>query len=1206
MILNIFTSYDKIVWNIVFGKKRGAFAMAIDLVENVLTLIAVIFGLLYCLFKYIKTPTRGWLYVSIFFMTHLLSDYYWTTYTLVMGTDPDVSAMMAYFGWNIGYPFLLLLALYMLPEETKGFTHPLMFLPIPLGVIQFFIYIQYGGIFNNIWEGFFATATSCVCLKVMLYYFKNKRSGMVFPWVHHAVFSYIFCEYGMWTASCYSWPSTALDPYYYFVFGEIISLVLLGKSVGRDYERRGFTLQEKGSEETRFSVLLQVTVTIIIFFGCAVGYYTGLGMKQALPANSSDPSIYTNIAITLFIISIVVVGLILMIILMTGIRYNDIGGGLPAEAAKKRGRFNFIFTVAITLCLMIISVVYTSRLFYRVSVTGVIEDGKTKVYSTAVELENYLAVARSILLVTADSVELMVDTNEPQEKIRNYIVDQTTYQKNQFDENFTGLYAYIDGEYMDGIGWVPPDDYVVEDRDWYKEAVRGNGEITLVSPYVDAQSKEVVITICKLLNDGGKSGDYNNRKVVALELIINHVQDITQEVSLGGKGYGMVVNNDGLIIAHHDSDLNGKNAEELYGDGFMDSIRGKESAIVETTLNGQAYTLFVDSVIDQWYAVIAVSDDQLYADTNRQLAVNIAVSLVIFLLISFFYYLGYKSEQINAEKMEDMRSAGLKKEYEAEVLKQKESAADEANKAKSRFLAQMSHEIRTPINAILGMNELILRKTDDEEILEYSENIDSAGNTLLALINTILDFSKIEDGKMDIIPANYGTSSFINDLVNSISQRADAKGLKLILDIDETLPRTMYGDDVRISQVIMNLLTNAVKYTEKGSITFTMKSVVKDASKIRLFVSVKDTGMGIRPEDMDKLSVSFERLDEKKNRTIEGTGLGMSIVTSLLAMMGSHINVESTYGLGSEFSFTIDQGIVDDTPIGDFVHNLERRSKKRSDDDLISAPGARVLVVDDNALNLKVAENLLKLCKINPDAVSSGEETLSMMSKHKYDIVFLDHMMPKMDGVETLHELKERGLIPPETMMIALTANAVMGAKEKYLNEGFDNYLSKPIEINELVSLLKAYLPESAYDKSPTERHVVMEFKPGGENESGINNYDEEKLKAAGIDVETGLLYCADSRDMYFEMLDDFSKGFDQRSADIREFYEKQDWPEYCILVHALKSNLKTLGINELSEKAFALEQASKEGDSEFILKNHDEAMEGYERIVKLIREAVE
>ena len=1167
--------------------------MTIDTLENVLTLLVVIVGSLYSLFKYVRAPKREWLYLGIFFLSHMLSDYYWTAYTLVMGDNPDVSAFVAYFGWNVGYAFLFILAIKMRAKESTKYLHPLMVVPIPLGVIQFLIYIQYGGIINNIWEGVLATAVFCLCLQSICYYLKHKGDGAKRPWFHFALIFHIIFEYGMWTASCYDWPSVALNPYYYFAYGDCVILVLLGLSMTKSFATDEKILGKKSLQEIRFDFFTQFAIATIIILGSAGGYTIANRMKGSLESGAIGEN---SIAITLFIISAVLVLFTLVIITMTAARYKSMSEEAGEKETARWGRMNFVLTILITFTLMITSVLYTAQLFYRVSYSGAIEDGEARVQASADELENYLIIARSVLGVTADSVEAMIKNKEPQEKIIDYIYLQTQKQKSQFDENFTGLYAYIDGEYIDGSGWVPPADYNVEERDWYKAAVDAKGETIIVSPYVDADTGSLVITICKLLDDGGKPGDYKNREVVALDMVVNYVQELTEEIDIGGKGYGMVINRDGMIVSHPDVSKTGQNFGEIFNRELLFEAIRQDRGIIRTRLEGQKNTIFVHSVLNQWYVVIVVSDAELLEETKSQLGVNIIVSLIIFLFITFFYYLGYINDRLNAGKMDDMRSSALKKEYEAQVLRQKKDAADVANKAKSSFLAQMSHEIRTPINAVLGMNEMILRKSEDAEILEYADNIDSAGHTLLALINSILDFSKIEDGKMDIIPVNYNTVTLIQNLVNSVSQRAESKGLELKVDVDESLPTVMFGDDVRITQIIMNLLTNAVKYTEKGTVTLTVKKTQRRKNHIKLFVSVKDTGIGIKPEDMDKLMVSFERIEEKRNRKIEGTGLGMSIVSSLLNMMGSEIKVESTYGKGSEFFFELDQEIIDVTPIGAFEKISEKKAKRRSNEDLIHAPSARILICDDNNLNRKVANNLLKLCDIHPDMVSSGAEALSMIEINDYHIVFLDHMMPGMDGIETLHEIREKNLVSEDTKVIVLTANAVMGAREEYFNEGFDDYLSKPIAIDSLVDILKKYLPESAYKE---ETEVPSESK-----ENGLNYFQVDGLMAAGVDIDTGLSYCANDLETYFEILDLFVKSYDEKSKAIRDFYEKKSWKEYRVNVHALKSDLRTLGLAQVAEKAFGLEKAAEEEDVTFIDAHHEELMEEYARVVRMIRAA--
>ena len=899
--------------------------MAIDTVENVVTLLAVIVGLLYTLFNYIKKPRRGWFLLSFFFLTHLLSDYYWTTYTLVMGDNPDVSAMMAYFGWNMAYLFLFFLSIEMRPDNAKDYFHPLMLIPIPLGIIQFFMYIQYGGIFNNLWEGTLVTLTSVYSLQVILKYMHSKKDGMPFPYLHVCLLLLDIFEYGMWTSSCFSWPSPALNPYYYFSFANAFTMAILGIAAARSYEGEmrlyegaGHTVTEISPQETRFTVLLQATVSIIIFFGCFGGYYVGFKMKQLIPVDGSGDMTYEKIAVTLFVISLFLVAFILVIIIMTALHYKSIDSNLPVEAAIKRSRFNFIFTIIITFCLMSTSVIYTSRLFYDVSVRGALEDGRTRVYSTSVELENYLTLATSTLLVVSDSVELMLRTHQSQEYIRNYIIDQTVCQKHQFADDLTGFYAYINGEYMDGIGWVPPSGYDAQQRDWYKAAVDADGSITIVPPYVDAQSKKIVITICKLLDDRGEPGDYNDRKVVAMDLILNYIQDVTGDMSIGGKGYAFVVNSDGLIIAHHDQKLNGQNANDLYGTEFMDAVRSNVGGSLETTMNGYKNTIFPEMVMDQWYVVVAISNSQLYEDTYRQLAVNLIVSLVIFLLITFFYFLAHKMEQLNAQKIEDMRSDSLKQSYEAESLKQREAATDEANRARSKFLSELAEGVVTPVSDLLNTNKKILRHSDDPETIECAREVNSTGSSLLELINTISDFSKIENGRISIIPSGFDTVSFVTNLADSISPQAIYKGLSFVLDIDESLPTMLYGDDKRLSQVISNLLTNAVKYTEKGTVTLSIKKDFSMDERIRIHVEVKDTGIGIRPDDIGHLALSFDGSGDIRNKNIHGTGLGMSVVTSLLGLMNSTINVESTFGQGSVFYFNVDLEIMDETPIGSF------------------------------------------------------------------------------------------------------------------------------------------------------------------------------------------------------------------------------------------------------------------------------------------------
>ncbi|MBR1833428.1 MAG: response regulator, partial [Ruminiclostridium sp.] len=375
------------------------------------------------------------------------------------------------------------------------------------------------------------------------------------------------------------------------------------------------------------------------------------------------------------------------------------------------------------------------------------------------------------------------------------------------------------------------------------------------------------------------------------------------------------------------------------------------------------------------------------------------------------------------------------KELESEL-----HIAQARNEAKSQFLSNMSHEIRTPINAILGMNEMILRESSESSTLEYAENIRNAGNTLLGLVNDILDFSKIEAGKMNIIPVDYDLASLLNDLVTMIQTRAEAKGLELAVKVDSSIPDHLHGDEIRIKQAVTNILTNAVKYTEHGtvtiSVTYEKYGPENGEDQIGLRFSVADTGIGIKQEDIRKLFSAFERIEEERNRTIEGTGLGMNITQRLLTMMGSRLEVESEYGKGSVFSFTVKQKVVSPEPIGNYEETYRNTIAGRKHyKEKFTAPDANILVTDDTRMNLTVFVSLLKKTMIHIDTAESGDECIALAAKKKYDVIFLDHRMPEKDGIETLQELLAAKDSPNSgTPVICLTANAVSGAKEMYLS----------------------------------------------------------------------------------------------------------------------------------------------------------------------------
>ncbi|MDE6388443.1 MAG: response regulator [Lachnospiraceae bacterium] len=394
-----------------------------------------------------------------------------------------------------------------------------------------------------------------------------------------------------------------------------------------------------------------------------------------------------------------------------------------------------------------------------------------------------------------------------------------------------------------------------------------------------------------------------------------------------------------------------------------------------------------------------------------------------------------------------------------ESLEQEKLRADKANEAKGVFLANMSHEIRTPINAVMGMNEMILRECEDETILEYAGNIQDASRTLLVLINDILDFSKIESGMLEVIEEAYSLRALLKTLKTECNMRAENKGLDLIFDVPQDTPNILLGDEVRVRQILLNILTNAIKYTMKGSVTMKVSYHKVKEREVEITFAVTDTGIGIKKENIDRLFGKFDRIDEEQVHAIEGTGLGLSIVDKLVHLMHGTVTVDSVFGEGSTFTVCLRQQVIGEETVG-ILSEEKKRKERRKDIPVFVAPEAKILAVDDNKVNLTVIKALLRKTKVQVTCVETGKECLEHAAKEYYDVILLDHMMPGMDGIETLEALKQMSDNKcKDAAVIALTANAMAGVREMYLEKGFDDYLAKPIEGTVLEQLLMRYLP---------------------------------------------------------------------------------------------------------------------------------------------------
>lgn len=530
-------------------------------------------------------------------------------------------------------------------------------------------------------------------------------------------------------------------------------------------------------------------------------------------------------------------------------------------------------------------------------------------------------------------------------------------------------------------------------------------------------------------------------------------------------------------------------------------------------------------------------------------------------------------------------------------IKEEQRKAEAASEAKSIFLANMSHEIRTPINAILGMNEMILRENRSEQIEEYAKSIFSAGSSLLYLVNDVLDISKIESGKLEITENIYELSSLIHDCYNMIAEKADKKGLELTVSCNPRLPSKLKGDESRLRQVVTNLLSNAAKYTERGSISLSFDGH-NDNGQMALTITVKDTGIGIREENIKNLFTQFARFDLEKNRNIEGTGLGLALTKRLMDLMKGTIEVQSIYGVGSSFQVTVPQQIVDSEPVGDFNEKyLSAVEKGVQYQQSFEAPDARILVVDDVLVNLKVIVNLLKSTKIKVDTASGGRQCLEMTAKTAYDLIFMDHMMPEMNGVETYAEMKKIENSPNRnTPVIMLTANAITGIRERFLQAGFADYLSKPVSGDKLESMILKYLPKEKCRRAAA-----------GESADGAAGYpaalkDLYRLYPR-VDFSKGLTICDDNYEVYMDILQTYAES--PETDNLNRYLAQEDASAYQICVHSVKSSSLSVGFSQLAEQALALEHAAREKDWNYIRANHAAFLREYELAVSAIRKAL-
>jgi len=810
------------------------------------------------------------------------------------------------------------------------------------------------------------------------------------------------------------------------------------------------------------------------------------------------------------------------------------------------------FLLMVISCDLFVGNIFHTRLVREV--TGLLESAKRS-------LEYEINISETTLALIARSVRDMLLNNAGEDEIRDYLENISSYMRSDekmFAGNYTGIYGLFDvygGKSLDGFDWQTPDDYMTKESSWYKAAVDAGGNISVSMPHDSIHNEATVITFAYRLSDD----EGNQMCVLCLDIPIDNLNKHIGDISVSENSYGILIYEDFHIMSHPNPELLGKRANEI-GNVFSGLINELESGGDFAEREGvnhegvRAITYF-SHMKNGWIISIVVPKDEYFSELNiMRLTISI-IGTVMAIALS-----------IMLVSVELRKKKAVEREYEADIQKQ---AAQAANEAKSEFLANMSHEIRTPMNAVLGMTELLLRESLTPRQLQYVEDMKLSAMTLLGIINDILDISKIQSGKFSLVPVHYDFDMMV-DNIGSITQfLIDGKNISYKLTMQEHPHLILYGDDVRLRQVLLNLIGNAAKFTNDGYINLSV-SFTDETIKI----AVCDTGIGISPENIEALFDAFEQADVLTNRSTKGTGLGLTIAKSIIEMMGGTISVESVYGKGSTFCVEIPKVLGDESLI---QHNNIK-------DNIVCAPDAKVLVVDDNEANLNVACGLLRVFKITAETAESGMQAIEMIQQKNYDLVFMDHRMAGMSGIETVRALRESGFTVP---IVALTASVYPNAKEMMLTAGMNDYLTKPLIMTELIRILKKWIPAEKIIKTEPEK------ADGSDPAYEHTEFWEKIKKIASIDFSTGLERVNGQWDVYAKTLRLTMREIEKSSRNLPEFLSADDMENFGIEVHGIKSTLANVGAMELSSRAFALENASDKQETGFCFSNLPDFLKG-------------
>jgi signal transduction histidine kinase/HPt (histidine-containing phosphotransfer) domain-containing protein/ActR/RegA family two-component response regulator len=775
--------------------------------------------------------------------------------------------------------------------------------------------------------------------------------------------------------------------------------------------------------------------------------------------------------------------------------------------------------------------------------------GEKVINASAETLQTYIdghqAKFEDVLFIVEDLHNRGASPSEIEQELARW-----EYRINNSNDRYDGdlfIYGYVDGTMISGTPWDVPENFEPRGRIWYLGAHKDPTQIYYSNPYINERSGEWVLSMSQVLYDA----EGNDFGVLSFDILFSTVEDYIRDMELISQGFGALVDSDMRFLVHPDESLFGTKMDDIKSETddyerLAAMLRDNQelNAYEYRSIFGVDSVLFSRKLLNGWHIYMSAPYSEYSRDINAMLVVltvtGIAATLVLCAILTILYLAKRRS--------------------------------DEANRFKSSFLANMSHEIRTPMNAIIGMTELLTYSDLSERDRDYVNDINVSAHALLGIINDILDLSKIEAGKLALNPVHYDFRSLVDNVASMFTYMAKKKGLEFRFECEGELPLYIYGDDIKLRQVLTNICGNAVKYTEKGHVQL---KVLSSQEEKTITFEIADTGMGIRKEDIATIFKAFEQSQTEQNRNVVGTGLGLAISKVFVEMMGGTVTLTSEYGQGSIFRIII--------PVNEGDAAQAERTGQQGSLQPFKAPAAQVLVVDDNEYNLKVAYGILSLFGIDAQTVLSGKEAIEAVKNHDFDIVFMDHMMPEMDGIETTARIRKLEGKQEHLPIIALTANAIKGAMEMFLDSGFDGFVPKPIEMPLLAQALRDWLPP--------EKIVAVTRAAGGD--TGAAGADVAKtaeddgfwaaLSNIGeINAEIGIARLDGRKEMYRSILQLFHKKMAEEADKMRAFIADNNLAGFAISVHSMKSGLASVGAMGLSGTAQELEAAAKGGDMEY------------------------